>query len=344
MENSCTNDDQSKTNVVVGETPTICPHLVTSLSSTDTLNPCFSNNKNESNEITHQITGLNFPHQMELLVNSSTCLSNSLPIDLTFYKKNENNYAVLERHNVTDSLKLIVPVRIPSEGLINKITLQDFPFPGQYTLSINGQNCATATYNGEIKMYEFDLTKSNKMLNIFKELASSQIEPKLDNRSDYLNLYRIDQLRIIVPHNLQLNNKHQISMHGYFRQCGQWSQLSKELILYPYDTYRLFIKHPTESLDIEVDQPGGTIILKLDGYEVHKLIPDKQMIRMKFNDRLPFYCGKENAYLSEEINNNTINASRIGDIFLIALGCKITQIHQNYYQVYDYPSRTKRFI
>src|SRR5437868_6678302 len=111
METCCAIDDQSLLDVVVEETSTIPEFFVTSLVSTD--------------------------------------FSHTVPLNLTFYKKDENSYAVLERHKITSILNLYSHLKVTTGGLINKITLLDFPH-GQYTLSLNGHNCATAKYNKEM--------------------------------------------------------------------------------------------------------------------------------------------------------------------------------------------------
>jgi hypothetical protein len=275
----------------------------------------------------------------------STVQSNALPIDLTFYKKNDHNYALLEKHDVMKQLKLDGPhFRICNSGLINKITLLDFP-PGQYILSLCGVNCATARYNKTDHLYEFDLTKDNSVLNAFKNSSIEIDEPILHNRYDYLNFDQIDTIRIISPQSLHLETKQTIRLHGFFSHDGHWNQIDEDadIYLHPYNTYRLNISHPTESLDIATNKSGGLIILQINGNELCRFESQTEMRRIKFNNPHQLFNGRQSDYLCEEINKNVINMSKINHCVIIALNCQITEIYQNCYNIYNYPDRTKIF-
>jgi len=305
METCRTIDDQSQKNIVVEKTSNIPKFSVVSMVSTD--------------------------------------LSNSLPLDMTFYKKDEKNYAILEKHDVMNRFHLDSHLRITMGGLVNKITLLDFPI-GQYTLSLNGQNCATARYNKETNYYEFDLTRENSMLSILKKCAISGNEPKLDNRSDYINLYRIDNVSIIIPRSVQLNDRQTICLHGFFDHVEKWVETSHKLTLYPHNTYNLCISQPTESIDIKADRVDGTIILRVAGIELCTFKSNTNLMRIKFSNPDQLFNGKQNEYLSEEINRNVINMSRIDNVSIVAHDCKITEIYQNCYGIYSYPERSQIFI
>ena len=311
---------------------------------------------NKTIVVTETSNGFGLPISLTV----STELTNTLPISMSFCQKKidqplkefantTDTYAVLVKDDVTNKLTQNNRINIVSNGLINKISLLDFPI-GQYILSINGQNCATAKYDNNNNCYIFDLANNtSNILNIYKEVAVAANEPKIDNRQDYLNLSRIDVAQIITPSNLKLKNMHTIKLHGYFNKNditdplnNIWSETTQIIKIYPDVTYRLNLNHPTESIDIKTDSDIGTIILQIDDTH-YSFSSSSKMQRIKFNNPQKLYFGEQNNHLTEEINENVINLSRVNNLLLCLLDCKLAHIYQNYYDIYTYPQRERLF-
>ena len=77
----------------------------------------------------------------------------TLPIEQSFYQHDAHTYAILTSQEVEANYQK--DIRITSDGIINRISLDDFPI-GQYTLSVNGHNCSTAQYDPLSHCFAFD--------------------------------------------------------------------------------------------------------------------------------------------------------------------------------------------
>src|SRR5439155_25277328 len=87
---------------------------------------------------------------------------------------------------------------------------------------------------------------------------------------NYLNLCRIDQIRIIVPSSerTKLGDKHKIQLIGYNKDAdGQWSEGTCEIFVYPRHTYKLRLNHVTDAIIFKVDNLSGHLILRIDGID-----------------------------------------------------------------------------
>ena len=130
--------------------------------------------------------------------------NNTVPIDLSYYKKDEEHYALLETSYRDMIVRTTSHIRIICNGLIDCISLDDFPM-GQYTLELNGHNCATAVFNPQKGCNEFDFTgKRSDMLNTMITLCVSENEPNNTTlaRGNYVNFGRVDSIRIHYPSTL----------------------------------------------------------------------------------------------------------------------------------------------
>src|SRR5271155_4551794 len=108
------------------------------------------------------------------IVKYSTNMLNSVPLDLHFCLT-EKSYSILVRKNVLDKMiyNINARIKLPSVGKVDKIILTDYPL-GQYILSFNGFNVATAKF--DINNQVFDLANSNSvMFNQFKQLTGGEI-------------------------------------------------------------------------------------------------------------------------------------------------------------------------
>jgi len=83
--------------------------------------------------------------------------------------------------------------------------------------------------------------------------------------------------------------------------------------------------------------------LKIEGINPIHIKSSTELTKLKFYNRKKLFMGEQNKYLSDHINENVINLSRVNSIFLIVFDCKIQELYQNYYQTYTYPERIGKF-
>lgn len=263
--------------------------------------------------------------------------TNTVPLEQTFSKISDDSYAVLEKHSITLD-KPQSNIEIVSYGCIDHIYLDDFPH-AQYTLQINGFNCATSVYNTERHCYEFDLvTKPSKMLQDMIFVSHPET-----GHPNFLNCCRIDSIYVIYPKGTLLDYKHKITLHGYFR-----GELRSETIdVYPHHTFKLNLNHPTDFLQLHFSQkmsPSIFIRLLINGIpHLEENIKSESQCRIKFHNPDMMLMGAQNSYLSDAINHETLNLSRVDRLQLVVIGTPVINVDQFYYMVYYYPSRTPRF-
>ena len=106
--------------------------------------------------------------------------------------------------------------------------------------------------------------------------------------------------------------------------------------------------HPTDSIDIYFTEisPLSECLLIINN-EIYKHLKfDEIKIgrqRIKCKSIGKDYFGPQNTCLSDYINENTINFSRIDCVKLIVNNCSIQKINQNVFITYLYPDREKIF-
>jgi hypothetical protein len=293
----------------------------------------------------------------------------TLPLDQSFCKIDDHTYAQLEtQEGRFDTYGN--SIRVVSQGMIDRISLDSFPV-GQYTLSINGQNCSTARYNTARKCFEFDFSgKRSSLLDAMITVSQNVKDlPQFPNLEKYLNCERVDKL-IIFPSVELPEGEYTISLHGYFpsnihppKFAGPYVEKTMIKKVYPHSTYNLSLNHPTDCLDIFLglspETTDCTVIMELDGYEAlrydyHELNDHTQCcvnkqrwgfegLRIKFNNPDLYYMGAQNLQLPEEINKHTINLSRVSTISIITINCRLVKCVQSYFMTYRYPSRTAMY-
>ena len=304
---------------------------------------CYKNDR-ESGKLVVAKTSVNPNNPFSLSV--TTDFTDTVPIELMFYKQDSYlpehlprettaTYAILETRHATHCLNVSKHLEICSNGLINKISLIDFPF-GQYILSCNGSNLGTAKFNKRLVHYEFDLASdTSEYLKIYKDIAVGADEPAIDDRKSYLNIGRIDTIHIHKPNNLELGRKHMIKLHGYFKINGEWMLGEKDIPIYPKNTHNFHTSgEPTESLDLGIEGTG-TIIVMIDGDVYAEFTCNTDRVRIKINNPNQVYM-HEHKYLPQEIIKTVVG---IYHIQFITLGCQIRSIDQNHYKIYTYPHR-----
>ena len=266
----------------------------------------------------------------------------TVPLEWSLYSRDPTSYAVLETHDVTATMTTDRnSLRIVGGGLVRRILLRDFPL-GQYTLSLNNQNCATARFDPESGDQVFDfVARRSEMLTTIIGVARAEDEPVIEGRDHYCNLSRVDSAKVLLPRDSPLNGAgpRVIGLEGYFLEGSVWRAGTRDLVVFPGDTHQPGLNHPTVSLAVVTDDPQGTIAVRVDGITVpvYELGPTIHVAR--FRDPSGLYRGAQNRFLSDEINRETINMSRVNDVEVITSGCRIHSLHQHRYQVYRYPER-----
>lgn len=263
------------------------------------------------------------------------CSVETIPMDLSYYRCDDHTYALLEPQQVCFH-KVEHCLNIHVSGLINRITLDDFPM-GQYTLSIDGINCATARFNPKEGCCEFNFTgQQSPALQglIAKQIQSSTDPDSVINRSQYIQ----GNCRIFYS-SIELNTKHTMTL--YKRDGPQ------HLNFYPYDTYTIKLSHPTETIDVSVNNTAGQIMLLLNGQEmgIYGRTGNEMdgQIRIRCHNPQHLFEGNQNKHLPDLINRNTINMSFVDQIDLVVIGCQILSVSANSYNIYYYPSRVRLY-
>ena len=265
--------------------------------------------------------------------------TNTVPLEQTFQKIDDTHYVVLEK----ESFKFDKPhsnIEIVSYGCIDHIYLDGFPH-AQYTLQINGHNCATSGFDTERNCYEFDLvTKPSRMLQSMIFCSHSTMNGSDDAMPDFLNCLHVDRLEVIYPKGTPLSYKHKITLHGYFN-----GKLGYETIeVYPRNTFNLNLNNPTDFIQLRFSQfsPSYFIRLLINGIphlETH--VERDEQCRIKFHNPDMILMGIQNNVLPDTINRETLNLSRVDHLQLVVIGTPGLKVDQFYYMAYRYPSRTQ---
>lgn len=260
----------------------------------------------------------------------------------------KDKYAKINRDNLTflnndvDGDTPIQIINFDAIGYINKILLLDFPKTCNYKLVLNGQDITIANYNNDIAMYQFTFDKNKDGAFICNNIPCFEFSQNtvgtfvdIDDKI-YLNFDKIDSSKIILIPKIKLRNKHHIRLSGKFKQNNVWIEGFYDTVIYaPYNNLSVFINNPTDSLDIKSNSDHGNIILLMNGYKYGTFKSSTKMMRIKFYDENLQTIGRQNEYLSDEINKTTINMSKIDSLRLIQSNCKIIELYQNYYNIYN---------
>lgn len=245
-------------------------------------------------------------------------------------------YAVLKRRELDCDLDRCPQknnkIKFCGTGIVNKIILLDFPVLDKCELQLNGCDVSIGKYKDDTQTYEFDF--SMKLSDDFNLYETKISEPIIENDDTYINLDKVYCCVISLISQTVLNFKHHIRYCGYFVQNNEWINGFYDETIYPYDTLKLPINHPTDSLDIKTDNDKGFIILRIHGHEYGTFKSSTDFIRLKFKDEELVTIGAQNKFLPKEINKQSINCSRIDSLEITTLNCNIMELHQNCYVIF----------
>ena len=274
----------------------------------------------------------------------------TIPLEHTFYSKNSDSYGILENIRYqsgcckhVENLENRSHIKISRQsGIISKIILDDFPV-AECTLVINGHDSGLSTIINGIQ--QFDFSTPPPILSIWLDMSKRNRDlPNTEefnlNKENFLNLSAIDSLAIMIPAGVKLNKKHTIKLCGYFLdKNGQWYQDESTYDYYYYDTYRIHMNNPTDSLTFLTNNNAGELVIRLNGEDCYKYEIKDKKFRIKFNDLMLKHQGLANEYLSEYINKNTLNFSKINIMEIIMFDNTIENIFQHYYEIHNFPER-----
>lgn len=281
-------------------------------------------------------------------------LSSTMKIDQNMYIYDANNYAMLEPLDISNEILKNSDncLKISADIICKSITLVNFPV-GQYTLNFNGINVKTAKCevmeNNISYVFDFSENQTNTLIS-FVKMTMSENEPVIENRQNYVNLSKIENFKIISNKNFDNNTQYKIMLDGYFKSKNNWITGSITKNTYA-NTWNCTLNHPTDCIDLHLTKintlENAKILFLIEGnlYAEHNFEKHQTSIRIKCKDLKDwnFNRGAQNNYLSDEINSNTINFSRVDLTEFVFVNCKLKSGVQWRYLTYVYPSRILRF-
>lgn len=217
------------------------------------------------------------------------------------------------------------------------------------------------------------------LLDIITKANNTDFKPNFET-NNHLNLYNtsiIKNIYISYPMNKLLTDyDYKISLNGYFFENEEWILKEKIITFNILDGFDLYLnQNSTDSIDLYFNKinPYASCSLFIDFKLYEQLNYDdiiknefyrikcKNLGKMNFkyidgiatkcikddkddNKETLQFLGEQNKYLSESINENTINFSRISNVFLVTKNCSLGYLKQNIYIYYTYPDRKQLFV
>lgn len=214
---------------------------------------------------------------------SSNCSSHSRIFTSIDKQMTAIQYTVILDKKEYDKCIMTNKLMVTSGGIVSRIELTDFPPNGIYRLFIEGQNVATSKLSKSCdsqsfcQCFDFTEKKSETLKTIIGlSIGQDTREPKIDNRYDYLNLYRCNCVEILTSKKLKLpKTNYSIKLYGYFfnNDLCKYEYGQQIFIIYPNSTFNLnsIICDPTiynlMYIDtiIVVPPTDCSILIRLDG-------------------------------------------------------------------------------
>ena len=300
-----------------------------------------SNTKNDSNQISNNVVVIK-PHQKFDIVFDSSDRSINEVIDTT----QQGSYSVLMRSNneiELDFTKSTNKYKLHIDGLIKKIILKNFPNKGSYFLICNGFNLATAQLINE--ELTFDLNKQNRSnkLSEFIKIAIGENEEDIEDRNSYLRTGRIDFFEILATE--PLTDPCLVKLEGLFYNENKWEKGICEYQVYPNEK-ELYLQHLVKELDFYGNE-SFEMSLRIEGKLYGPFVSKphntfNHLIKFKFSGWEDIVKGVQNNYLSNDLNKQVINCSRLDNISVVST-VKQLQFANYTYKIYNLEWCTKTF-
>ena len=183
-----------------------------------------------------------------------------------------------------------------------KIILSGFP-SGQYILNINCHNTRTAKKYGD--NYIIDLSTISK--------------DHVIGNGTTINLRKIDVIRLICTFTSDIENyNYNICIIGKYEI---FNKLTYGYVRCPLnnDIIKLYDNHPRYQYLIKniTDRPIN-IKMCINGYieSNSAIINSNEFVLIRFENKLIYFQGAQNEYLSDELNKCTINMSRVDNLHI----------------------------
>lgn len=264
---------------------------------------------------------MEFAEENELLIN----YLKDNTIDINYYD-NEDTYSLLETHDVTGICSKSRNINLVIKSQFKKITIHDFP-DFHCSLFINGTSVATIN-DGIIDIGKYFNKSSSILYNYMK---------RTNSKHGYLDGSQIDNMQLSVPKMFAFPE------NSHYRVIIDTDEGEETHKIYPENTYCLNLSNITDSIDVQVQGTKGEAILYIDDKIVGSQNTDFGIVRFKLRNLEDDYLGFQNRYLSEEINNNTINLSKVKSVRLVLLHCTLKSVKQNMFSTYKKHTRQKLF-
>lgn len=296
-----------------------------------------SNTKSDSDRISNNVVVIK-PHRKIDMVSESKSRSIDEIIDTT----HPNTYTILTKSDISEIIfNPSNRYKIFIDGLINKIILDDLPNKGTYFLRGCGFNLATAKLNNGKLIFDIsNKNRSNKLSEIIN-ITIGDNDENIKNRNDYLRTGRLDSLEILATE--PLTDSHIIKLKGLFYIEGEWKKDTKKYIIYPSEK-ELNLRHLVKEIDFHGNENFElTLRINNDIYGPFTSDKFKNIIKIKFNDWQNVITGIQNNYLSENLNRQVLNCSRLNNISIISNVERLCLTSYRY-ETYDITSCEKIFV
>jgi len=266
-----------------------------------------------------------------------------------FYTDKKSYYSILTNiiyiieFNFTKQYKIYL-----TNCLISKIILDDFPITQQYIMCANGSNLATANLINNKPTFNIDSKKRSNMLSTFVNLAKSPNENDIDDRDKYLNIGQLVNFGFLT--NKKLGDIYNIKLTGLYFNDNKWIKDTKNYLIFPYEHDLGRLIGLTKELYFYSDN-AFEIGLRIEGIFYGPFFSKKTQNRFKnyikfnFDGWNDIVNGKQNEYVSDEINRKSINLCKLNNFSVIQIaGSQKINLYHYVYKTYDINYCSKIFI
>jgi hypothetical protein len=266
-----------------------------------------------------------------------------------FSTDKKSYYSILTKFDYVVEFNLTKQYKIHQTNcLISKIILDDFPITQQYTMCGNGIDFATAQLINNKPTFNIDSKKRSTILSTFINLATSPNEHDIDERDKYLNIGRLVNFGFLTNENLE--NRYNVKLTGLFFYANKWIKNTENYVIFPYENDLNFLIGLTKELYFYSDD-AFEIGLRIEGVFYGPFLSNKiqnsfeNYIKFTFDGWNNIVNGKQNEYVSDEINRKSVNLCKLNNISVILIdGSKKLNLYHYSYKMYDMEYCSKMFI
>ena len=170
----------------------------------------------------------------------------------------------------------------------------------------------------------------------------------IDEREKYLNRGQLDDFGFLT--NKKLENRHNVKLTGLYFNDNKWVTDTKNYGIFPYEYKLNFLIGLTKELYFYSDN-AFEIGLRIDGVFYGPFLSKKlqncfkNYIKFNFDGWNNIINGKQNEYVSDEINIRSINLCKVNNMSVVRIaGSKNLNLYHYVYKMYDMDYCSKIFI